>query len=95
MTSDLDGHLWMALWGGAGLAVWDPEKGTLLEKIELPAKNVTSCVFGGSELDELFITTARKGLETSELNAYPSSGGLFRLQTDVRGMPTFAFDDLT
>jgi sugar lactone lactonase YvrE len=93
MTSDYDGNLWVALWGGAALTVWNPANGTLVEKIAIPAKNVTSCAFGGPEQNELYVTSARKGLSDADLTAYPATGGLFRLQTDVTGMPTFVFGE--
>ena len=92
MTTDADGNLWVALWGGAAITVWNPENGELRQKIDFPAKNVSSCAFGGAGLNELYITTARKGLTQAELQAYPASGNLFRIQTDVTGSPTFAFD---
>lgn len=93
MTSDLQGRLWVALWGGAAITVWDAEKGDLLEKINFPAKNITSCAFGGSQQDTLYVTSARIGLDAADLAAFPASGGLFRVQTDVRGMSTFQFGD--
>ncbi len=91
MTSDASGRLWVAMWGGAALTVWDPVSGALMEKIDMPAKNVTSCAFGGAQLDELYVTTARKGLSAAELSAYPATGGLFRIRTGQTGMPTFVF----
>jgi sugar lactone lactonase YvrE len=91
MTSDTDGNLWIAIWGGAQITRWDPRNGKLLEQIPLPAKNVTSCVFGGENLDELYITSARKGLDKADLTAYRHSGSLMRVKTKVRGMPTFEF----
>jgi sugar lactone lactonase YvrE len=93
MTSDASGRLWVALWGGAALTVWDPSTGALLEKIPMPAKNITSCVFGGAQLDELYVTSALKGLDESELRAYPANGGLFRIRTGQTGMPTFVFGE--
>jgi sugar lactone lactonase YvrE len=91
MTSDMDGHLWIAMWGGAQVTRWDARRGTLLEQVQVPAWNVTSCVFGGEEMNELYITSARSGMDAVDLSHYPHSGGLFRLQTNVRGMPTFEF----
>lgn len=88
MTSDIEGMLWVALWGGARITRWDPATGQMVAEFSIPALNVTSCIFGGSNLTDLFITTARKGLTTSELAEYPLSGGLFRLKTNIRGMPT-------
>ena len=93
MTSDVNGNLWVALWGGAAVSVWNPSTGFLVEKIDIPAKNVTSCAFGGKDQNELYVTTARKGLDSATLGAYPHTGGLFRIQTNVTGMPTFEFDD--
>jgi sugar lactone lactonase YvrE len=94
MTSDLNGNLWVALWGGAALSVWNPVNGTLLEKINIPAKNVTACVFGGIEQNELYVTSARKGLDAADIQAFPATGGLFRIRTNIIGLPTFVYDDL-
>jgi len=91
MTSDRQGNLWVAMWGGAQVTKWDPNTGQLLEQIQVPAKNVSSCVFGGKNMDELYITSARKELDEATLTEYPLTGGLFRLQTKVEGMPTFEF----
>ncbi|MEJ5223346.1 MAG: SMP-30/gluconolactonase/LRE family protein [Anaerolineales bacterium] len=91
MTSDAQGMLWVALWGGAAVTRWDPHTGSLLGRYPIPARQVTSCVFGGENLDVLYVTTARVGLGTSNLTAYPHSGGLFRLRVGVTGMPTFRF----
>lgn len=92
MTSDRRGNLWIAMWGGAQVTKWDPNTGQLLERTPIPAKNVSSCVFGGKDMNELYITSARKGLDEATLAQYPLTGGLFRLQTDVEGMPTFEFE---
>ena len=81
------------MWGGAALTVWNPANGALIEKIVIPAKNVSSCVFGGLEQNELYVTSARKGLGDADLSAYPATGGLFRIQTNVTGMPTFVFGE--
>ena len=91
MTSDMQGNLWIAMWGGAQVTKWDPHTGQLLDRIPVPAKNVSSCVFGGKNMNELYITSARVGLDEANLNQYPLTGGVFRLETNVEGMPTFAF----
>ena len=91
MTSDMDGMLWVAMWGGAKLTRWDPSIGKLLEAIPIPALNVSSCIFGGKDLTELYITSARKGMSAEQLADYPLSGGLFRIPTKISGMPTFMF----
>jgi sugar lactone lactonase YvrE len=91
MTSDMQGNLWIAMWGGAQVTKWDPATGQLLERIPVPAKNVSSCVFGGENRNELYLTTARVGLDEDTLKQYPLTGGVFRLETNVEGMPVFEF----
>ena len=91
MTSDTQGNLWIAMWGGAKMTKWNSNTGELLEQIPVPAKNVSSCVFGGKNMNELYMTSARVGLDEATLTQYPLTGGMFRLATDVEGMPTFEF----
>ncbi|MCF7567497.1 SMP-30/gluconolactonase/LRE family protein [Sabulilitoribacter arenilitoris] len=57
----------------------------MLDKIEVDAPNVTSCAFGGENIDTLFITTAREGLSALELKKYPNSGNIFTIQIEVKG----------
>jgi sugar lactone lactonase YvrE len=92
MTSDMQGNLWIAMWGGAQVTKWDPNTGQLLERILVPARNVSSCIFGGKDRNELYITSARVGVDEATLAQYPLTGGLFRLQTNIEGMPTFEFE---
>jgi sugar lactone lactonase YvrE len=92
MTSDTDGNLWIAMWSGAQVTKWNPSTGKLLEQIRVPALLTSSCVFGGRDMNELYITSARVGMSEADLNKYPLSGGLFKLVTNVTGMPTFEFN---
>jgi sugar lactone lactonase YvrE len=91
MTSDADGNLWIAMWGGAQVTKWNPQTGRLLEQIPMPALQTSSCAFGGKDMNELYVTSARKGMNTAELKKYPLSGGLFKVKTKVTGTPTFEF----
>lgn len=91
MTSDADGNLWIAMWGGAQVTRWNPQSGQLLESIPVPALQTSSVVFGGRAMNELYVTSARVGMSASDLNKYPLSGGLFRVVTTATGMPTFEF----
>jgi len=86
MTIDQEGMLWIAHWGGSKVSRWNPNAKKKLEDIELPALNVTSCTFGGIHLQELYITTARTGMSTEQLEKYPLSGGLFKVTTKAAGM---------
>jgi len=91
MTSDSEGNLWIAIWGGAQVAKWNPKTGKLLEQISVPALQTSSCVFGGKDMNELYITSARKEMSGENIKKYPLSGGLFRVITNVAGMQTFEF----
>jgi sugar lactone lactonase YvrE len=91
MTIDSEGMLWVCLWQGGKVSRWDPREGRLLQTVDLPASNVTSCAFGGENLDQLYITTARSGLSDEQLQAQPLAGGLFRADVGVTGLPAFEF----
>ena len=91
MCADIDGNLWIALWGGWGVACHDPDTGKYITKIELPVEAVTSCCFGDG--DELFITTASRDLDTAGSEQQPLAGGIFRAETGVEGMPVSSFSD--
>ncbi len=86
MCIDEEGMLWVAHWGGYCVARWNPETGELLSRIELPVSQVSSCVFGGKNLDQLFITTASIGLSGNELKKHPASGHVFIAEPAVRGL---------
>jgi sugar lactone lactonase YvrE len=77
LTVDSEGHVWVALWGGGAVVRLRPGGGHDLT-VKVPAANVTSCAFGGPDLDELYVTTAWDG----------SSGGeLWRCRTPFIGLP--------
>ncbi len=92
MCVDEEGMIWIAHWGGSKITRWNPDLGTLLDEIILRTSNVTSCTFGGKDLSDLYITTARSGLSVDVLASQPSAGGLFRQTTLVKGQPSYAFN---
>ncbi len=91
MTIDAEGMLWVAHWNGGRVTRWDPARGWLLQTIRLPVSRVTSCAFGGPGLDELYITSARTGLDKATLARQPLAGGLFRARPGVAGVPAFEY----
>jgi sugar lactone lactonase YvrE len=91
MTIDREGTIWVALWAGFKVTRWNPHTGKLLQSISIPAPHVTSCTFGGLNMNELYITTARKDMDEAALAQYPQAGSVFRLKTDVIGMKAFEF----
>ncbi|MFA9559133.1 SMP-30/gluconolactonase/LRE family protein [Evansella sp. AB-rgal1] len=91
LTIDSEGNLWVAHWGGAKITNWNPVTGELLETISIPALNVTSCTFGGKDLDELYVTTARTGTDEKTLEDFPHAGGVFKVKTVKKGIKTYRF----
>ena len=87
LTVDAEGGVWVALYDGGGVFRFTPD-GRLDVVVEVPARKVTACAFGGGDLDELFITTSREGLEPGE---DPLAGSLFRVRPGVRGLPVRPF----
>jgi sugar lactone lactonase YvrE len=87
LTVDEQGGVWVALSNGGAVRRYTPD-GVLDEVVEVPARKVTACTFGGSRLDQLFITTSREGLEP---DADPLAGSLFRAVVGMRGLPVREF----
>jgi sugar lactone lactonase YvrE len=92
MTTDEEGMLWIAQWDGWQVSRWNPSTGQLLEVVRVPVAGVTSCAFGGENLDTLYITTARVGIDPDDLLKQPLVGGVFALKTKTRGIPTFSYN---
>jgi sugar lactone lactonase YvrE len=90
MTVDSEGALWVALWDGWAVHRYLPN-GTLDAIVRMPVARPTSCAFGGPDLDDLYITTARSDLSPEELVAQPDAGGLFRVRPGVIGRPSTPF----
>jgi sugar lactone lactonase YvrE len=88
---DADGYLWNAQWGGWRVARYAPD-GSIDRVIPLPVQNPTSCAFGGGEMTTLFITSAWDGLPLGARPQQPLAGGLFAVETGIKGLslPLFA-----
>jgi sugar lactone lactonase YvrE len=87
MSIDAKGNLWVALIGGGAIACCDPHSGDVLQRVELPVTQPTSCTFGGTDYDILYITTARSGLSEEGQRAQPHAGKLLALRPGVTGSP--------
>ena len=86
MCIDEEGMLWIAQWNGFGVYRWNPINGKLLDKIEVPVPQVSSCAFGGENYDQLLITTAQENFSQELLEKYPDSGSVFLAKPGVRGV---------
>jgi sugar lactone lactonase YvrE len=87
LTVDEHDGVWVALSNGSAVRGYNKD-GVLAEVIEVPAKKVTACTFGGPQLDQLFITTSRQNIEPG---TDPLAGSLFRAVPGVRGLPVREF----
>jgi sugar lactone lactonase YvrE len=87
LAVDADGHLWVAMHRGGTIHRYRPD-GTFDGLVEVPVRNVTACTFGGLRLDQLFITTSRRGMGDA---AEPAAGALFRADVGVTGLPAAPF----
>ena len=85
MTVDAEGCLWIAFWDGWCLRRLSPG-GERLSELALPVQRPTSCAFGGPDLDRLFVTSARVGLDENDLGPQPCAGGLLGVMPGVQGI---------
>ncbi len=90
MTTDAEGGLWITHWGAGNVTRHDAE-GKVLQTIQLPCSQVSSCAFGGSELKTLYVTTASVGLTQQQLEHEPLAGGLFAIDMEIAGVPANTF----
>lgn len=91
LTVDVNGDLWIAMWAGASLQRLSQD-GQKLQRVEVPAFQVTSVAFAGTTLQHFFITSARDGMSTQNLQTHPASGGLFRYTPKATGLPEPLFE---
>ncbi len=85
MTVDLEGALWMAVWGAGEVRRYLPD-GILDRTLRVPASQPTSVCLGGRDGRDLFITSASDGLD----DPGPADGALFSLRVDVPGQPALS-----
>jgi|TARA_B100001750_G_scaffold231892_1_gene230486 D-xylonolactonase len=85
MTVDSEDHIWSARWDGYSLYRYNPTGG-MEEKITFSTKKVSCPTFGGSDYNDLYVTTAG-GHDTEENGNL--AGALFKLNVGVRGKPEY------
>ncbi|GJQ86434.1 hypothetical protein Trydic_g10341 [Trypoxylus dichotomus] len=89
ITIDIDGNLWVTCFGGGMVIKVDPTKREcLLEQIRLPADQISSLTFGGRNMDELYIATARIQFGPMPAPHGPENGAIYRITgLGVKGYP--------
>ncbi|MAE64298.1 MAG: SMP-30/gluconolaconase/LRE domain protein [Phycisphaeraceae bacterium] len=86
MTLDTDGNLWVAVFDGFRIACFEPRNGGQVDQVDVPVPQVTACWFGGEDLRDLFITTARENMDNATFQEHPRSGGLYRARPGATGL---------
>jgi len=82
---DAQGYIWNAEWGASRIVRYSPA-GEIDRIVETPVSQPTKCAFGGPDLDVLYVTSARTGLSSEQLEREPLAGSLFRFDPGVRGL---------
>ena len=91
LTVDAEGGVWSVHNGAARVVRYAPN-GEVTHEVELPVPQPTSCIFGGPDLDVLYVTTSRQKLTPETLERYPLSGSVLAVRPGVGGLaePLFA-----
>ena len=93
-TIDEEGCVWNAQLISGDLVRYAPD-GTVDRRIGMPVRNITSCMFGGDQLDELYVTSMARvkhpavhDLFAKEAKPQFLAGSLFKVTgLGVRGLP--------
>lgn len=90
LAIDRQGNIWSALWNGWAIACFNPD-GQEISRVKVPIQRPTCVTFGGSNLTDLYITSASVGLSQQEIKQGFFAGDLFRCSTQAIGLPTQPF----
>jgi len=85
-TADAEGFVWSAQFDSGTLVRYAPD-GRVDRIIEVPVSRVTSCAFGGDNLDVLYLTTATFRLPPERRAREPWAGGILALDVGMCGIP--------
>lgn len=83
---DSEGYLWNARYNGGCVARISPS-GEVVQVVEMPSKQVTSCALGGENMKTLYVTSATQRMDKAALDKEPDAGALFAFDVDVPGLP--------
>ena len=90
LAVDMDGCIWLAVWGGSRVSKISPQ-GKILEEYHFPVAQPSSCAFGSD--GTLYVTSARAGISEAELLNQPLAGSLFTLSTSTAGVHVAGFKE--
>ncbi|MDQ0315877.1 SMP-30/gluconolactonase/LRE family protein [Amorphus orientalis] len=87
---DVDGCLWQAFFAGGRLVRYRPDGG-VDRTIPLPVTNPTCPVFGGPDLDVLYVTSATKFLTPEQRASEPLAGSVLAIHGVGQGLAEHRF----
>jgi sugar lactone lactonase YvrE len=95
ITLDTEDHLWVAFWGASVVRRLNPSR-KIVEEIPVPAKQPSSVMFGGTNLTDLYITSACEGA-ADITSGYDEKGvflggPLYRYRASVQGRSEWLAD---
>lgn len=93
MSIDVEGCLWVALWGAGAVHRYAPS-GELLAVVEVGAEQVSSCCFGGADGRTLFITTSQEDMDDAARAEHRDAGRVFAVEVDTSAPPAAPFGAL-
>jgi len=88
LAMDAEGGIWVAFWDGSALRRFSHD-GELTETLELPAARPTRPAFGGTNLDQLYVTSAK--LSPQQAVDGDLGGAIFVFEPGVRGVRAHPF----
>ena len=83
-------YFWLSVWGAWEVRRYDPT-GRLDRTVRMPVQQPTCPMFGGKNLDTMYVTSASKGLTENQLSEQPQAGSLFAFEPGVKGLPEMRF----
>lgn len=89
---DVFGNYWVAMFEGRRVCQF-AANGDLLAEFHVPMQCPTAICFGGEDLKTLYLTSAKHHRSSAELDAFPLSGAVMSMRTEVAGLPVNFFMD--
>ena len=90
LIADAEGYLWSAHWGGSRLTRYAPD-GSIDRVLALPVPKLTCMGFGGDDLRQMVVTSARLMMSDDDLATWPLSGDVFATRPGPAGLLEHAF----
>jgi sugar lactone lactonase YvrE len=88
LAVDVDGCVWIAIWGGYEVHRYDA-RGRLVGRVPMPVEKPSSCAFGDD--GTLYITSATADIDEAALAEQPLAGSVFAVRTGTHGVPVQPF----